>query len=116
MLGSSSRSARRWVTVAGLTLLTLACSDDDIAGPGDPDRAPRAHVDRFSDLAGTLFRRSAMPSLPGRDEPIDLDQPPFVTHGLGPSGQRVRYYNFDVMPESPAPIYVLFRQGETQPV
>jgi hypothetical protein len=45
-----------------------------------------------------------------------MDAAPFVTQGIGPDGKIVRYYNFDVMPETPAPIYVLFRSGETQPV
>src|SRR5687768_17678298 len=116
MIGRSSGTLRRWVTVAGLALLALACDDEDDTGPTDPGPAPQARIDRFSDAAGNLFRRSEMPSLPGPDQPIDLDRPPFITRGLGPDGQRVRYYNFDVMPASPVPIYVLFRQGETQPV
>jgi hypothetical protein len=115
MMGLSPGTVRRWVT-AGLTLLVLACDDKEDASPIEPGPAPRARIDRFSDAAGNLFRRSAMPSLPAPDQPIDLDRPPFITRGLGPTGQRVRYYNFDVMPEAPAPIYVLFRQGETQPV
>jgi hypothetical protein len=98
-------------------MLVLACNDDDyVTGPVDPDAAPRASIDRFSDAAGTLFRRSAMPSLPAANQAIALDQAPFITQGLGPDGQRVRYYNFDVMPAKPAPIYVLFHEGGTQPV
>jgi hypothetical protein len=116
MIGSSPGTLRRWVTVAALALVALACDDEDDGGPTDPGPAQQARIDRFSDAAGNLFRRSAMPSLPGPDQPIDLDRPPFITRGLGPAGQRVRYYNFDVMPASPAPIYALFRQGETQPV
>jgi hypothetical protein len=106
---------RHWVTVAGLAALVLGCDDDDMtAPPSDP--APKASIDRFSDAAGNLFRRSANPALPGPNQPINMDQAPFITHGLGPAGQHVRYYNFDVMPVDPAPIYVLFRTGETQPV
>lgn len=116
MIGRSPGTLRRWVTVAGLALLALACDDEDDTGPTDPGPAPQARIDRFSDAAGNLFRRSEMPSLPGPDQPIDLDRAPFITRGLGPAGQRVRYYNFDVMPASPVPIYVLVRQGETQPV
>jgi hypothetical protein len=108
---------RHWVTVAGLAALVLGCDDDDLtAPPVDPGSAPKASIDRFSDGAGTLFRRSADPALPGPNQAINMDQAPFITHGLGPAGQRVRYYNFDVMSVDPAPIYVLFRDGETQPV
>jgi hypothetical protein len=101
-----------------LGFLVVACDDDDdgITGPSDPTNAPRAVIDRFSDQAGTLFRRSSLGTLPGPGQAIDLDQPPFITHGLGPAGERVRYYNFDVQPVDPAPIYVLYREGETQPV
>jgi len=45
--------------------------------PKDPDQAPIAAVDRFSDSAGTLLRRSADNHLPGPNEPIDFDTPPF---------------------------------------
>lgn len=107
---------RHWVTVAGLAALVLGCDDDLMARPVDPRPAPKASIDRFSDAAGRLFRRSANPALPGANQAINMDQAPFITHGLGPAGQRVRYYNFDVMPVNPAPIYVLFRDGETQPV
>ena len=105
---------RHWVTVAGLAALVFGCDDDMTAPPSEP--APKATIDRFSDAAGHLFRRSANAALPGPNQPINVDQAPFITHGLGPAGQHVRYYNFDVMPADPAPIYVLFRAGETQPV
>lgn len=82
----------------------------------DPAGAPRASIDRFSDKPGTLMRRSQNSALPGPDEPIDFDQPPFITRGLGPQGERVEYYNFDVQPTAPAPIYVLFREGMDTPV
>jgi hypothetical protein len=82
----------------------------------DPASAAKVPVDRFSDQAGTLMRRSASPALPGADQPIDFDQPPFVTQGLGPRGEKVRYYNFDVQPTAPAPIYVFFRAGEGTPL
>ncbi len=42
--------------------------------------------------------------------------PAFNTHGLGPNGEKTIYYNFDVLSTTPAPIYVLFRMGETTPV
>ena len=79
--------------------------------PGDPSAAPHVTVDRFSDDFGTLFRRSSNPDLPEPGEAIDMDTGPFKTQGLGPEGQVVRYYNFDVLPTAPAPIYVLFYEG-----
>lgn len=101
-----------------VAVLLMACSDDPVAPPTplDPDTAPRAVVDRFSDQAAALFRRSATPGLPASGQPIDMDQAPFITQGLGPDGEPVRYYNFDVQSSTPAPIFVLFRQGESAPV
>ena len=91
--------------------------DDGMAmEPTDPDAAERVAVDRFSDDAGTLHRRSANPDLPGPDEPIDFDQKPFWHQGLGPDGGTVQYYDLDVQPLGPAPIYVLVREGEDDPV
>ncbi len=75
----------------------------------------RAVIDRFSPEAGHLMVRDGSGALPGPNEPIDFDQPPFITQGLGPGGQVVQYYNFDVQPIAPAPIYVLFREGEDDP-
>jgi hypothetical protein len=82
----------------------------------DPKTAPQAAIDRFSAKAGTLQVRTAANGLPGPNQPIDFDKGPFITTGLGPDGEVVRYYNFDVQPTSPAPIYVLFRSGENKPV
>ena len=83
--------------------------------PVDPDHAPIAAVDRFSDKAAHLQLRTAANSLPGPNEPVDFDSGPFVTQGLSPTtGKPVRYYNFDVQDTAPAPIYVLYREGEGQ--
>lgn len=82
----------------------------------DPEMVPRASIDRFSEQAATLFVRTEANGLPGPNEPIDFDRGPFITQGLGPKGERIRYYNFDVMSTTPAPIYVLFREGEMAPV
>ncbi|SEL59344.1 hypothetical protein [Haloferax larsenii] len=82
----------------------------------DPMSAPRATIDRFSEAAGTLMVRTDENGLPGPDEAIDFDQMPFITQGLGPDGSVVRYYNFDVQTTTPAPIYVLFREGEDTPI
>jgi len=86
------------------------------AVPKDPATAEKASVDRFTDQAAMLQRRSAAPALPGPNQPVDFDQGPFITHGFGPGGEKVTYYNFDIRPTAPAPIYVLFRTGETAPV
>lgn len=101
-----------------LPLLASACGSDDGAPPAvhDPETAEHVEVDRFSESAGTLQVRTAENGLPGPNQPIDFDREPFITRGLGPNGEPVRYYNFDVQPLAPAPIYVLFRAGETTPV
>ncbi|NJO88254.1 MAG: hypothetical protein HC831_04235 [Chloroflexia bacterium] len=84
--------------------------------PLNPDLAEKASVDRFSADAGTLFVRDETNGLPTANEPVDFDQGPFITKGLGPNGEKVQYYNFDVMPVRSAPIYVFFRTGEDTPV
>jgi hypothetical protein len=113
----------RTVLPVTMMLLTTAGCGNDSTGPGrempeprDPNTAPRATIDRFSDDAATLFRRSAFPTLPAAGEAVDFDVAPFITQGLGPDGQAARYYNFDVQPTAPAPIWVLFREGSDTPV
>ncbi|MGD8600780.1 MAG: hypothetical protein PVF90_01110 [Gemmatimonadota bacterium] len=104
-----------------LAAVVLTGCGDDNTGPEpptplDPATAPRVTVDRFSDEAATLFKRSENAAFPAAGEAIDLDEAPFITQGLGPDGQVVRYYNFDVMPTEPAPIFVLFAEGSSTPV
>jgi hypothetical protein len=101
-----------------VTAFVLGACDDDPMGPEplDPDTAPRVSVDRFSDAAAMLFRRSGNAQMPAANAAIDMDQGPFITQGLGPGGEIVRYYNFDVQSTTPAPIFVLFREGESMPV
>jgi hypothetical protein len=82
----------------------------------DPVKSEQALIDRFGPSAGHLQVRDGMNGLPGPNQPVDFDRPPFVTTGLGPHGETVMYYNFDVQSTTPAPIYVLFRQGENTPV
>jgi len=109
---------RSLVTLLAVTGLA-ACGDDDGMRPEmpiDPSTAPRATIDRFSDSFATLYRRSGNASLPAAGAAIDFDQAPFITQGLGPDGEVVRYYNFDVMSTTPAPIWVLFREGSATPV
>ena len=115
---------KRLMSACALALtvcLGAACSDDAVTPPEgpqplDPGTAPRAVIDRFSDTAGHLFVRSAGGSLPAGGAAINFDQAPFITQGFGPDGQVVRYYNFDVQPTAPAPIWVLFREGSATPV
>src|SRR5262249_17474154 len=73
-------------------------------------------IDRFSARAGHLMVRDGANHLPGPDQPIDFDRPPFLTHGLGPDGARVHYYNLDVQPDQPAPLYRFVTPGTHEPV
>ena len=91
-------------------LAAAACGDG--ATGVDPDTAPQATVDRFSDDAGTLQMRSMFPSLPAAGAAVDFDQPPFQTLGLGPDGQQVRYYNFDVQSRVPMVVYELVNESD----
>lgn len=98
------------------TFLFIIMSVSIISAQVDPDTAPKVSVDRFSSAAGNLFVRDESNGLPSANEPIKFDEGPFITKGLGPNGELVSYYNFDVMPLEPAPIYVLFKEGESAPV
>jgi hypothetical protein len=55
--------------------------------------------------------RGGRQKFPEPGQPIDFDQPPFITQALGPDGGIVRYYNFDVQRDVPASIYRLTRAG-----
>ncbi len=70
--------------------------------------APLLEVDRFSDAAGTLLRRSAIPSLPAPNAPIDLDASPFAVSVETPGGAARRCYDLDVRPVAPARYYVFY--------
>lgn len=110
---------RRSTTTAAavLALAAAACSDDGgPPAPLDPDTAPVVAVDRFDDVAGTRLRRSALPTLPAADAPIELDRAPFVVHALGPAGEPVTYYDLDDRPRTLVPVYRLRRAGENGPV
>jgi len=108
------------LTLAALLSLPLVATGcgggDDDPTPHDPATAEHAEVDRFSAAAGHLQVRTAENGLPGPNQPINFDSGPFITRGLGPSGESVLYYNFDVQPLAPAPIFALFREGESTPV
>lgn len=100
-----------------LALVVFACTndnEDDLVK--DPDKADLASVDRFSDEAAVLMKRSENPNLPAANEAINFDMGDFITQSFGPNGEIVKYYNFDVQRLTPAPIYILYREGETSPV
>jgi hypothetical protein len=99
--------------VAGLG----SCDDDnDAVKIHNVITAEKVSVDRFSAAAGHLMIRDASNGLPTANAAVNFDQAPFITKGKGPTGQNVEYYNFDVQPVDPAPIYVLFKEGSDSPV
>jgi hypothetical protein len=101
-----------------LIILSSCKKNEDTPTPQgkDPATAEKASIDRFSSNAGTLFVRDGSNGLPAANAPVNFDVAPFITQGLSPNGTPVRYYNFDVMPVTAAPIYVLFHEGESMPV
>ncbi|MBN98124.1 MAG: hypothetical protein CME16_02575 [Gemmatimonadetes bacterium] len=72
-----------------------------------PEYLPLVEVDRFSDAAGSFFRRSERPDLPQANEPIDFDDELFLLSGLGPNGEAIDFYHFDEKTKTPAPVYQL---------
>ena len=99
------------------SLLASSVAAQPAMKPVDPDQAPVAAVDRFSDKAAHLQLRTPENHLPGPNAPVDFDTGPFITQGLSPTtGKPVRYYNFDVQTTTPAPVYVLYSEGEDKPV
>jgi hypothetical protein len=99
------------------SLLTGSVAAQPATKPLDPDQAPVAAVDRFNDKAAHLQLRTPDNQIPGPNQPVDFDSGPFITQGLSPTtGKPVRYYNFDVQSTTPAPVYVLYRDGEDRPI
>src|SRR5258708_39565501 len=95
-------------TVTSFALLALsACGSSGEVKVHDPKTSPAVAVDRFSTQAGMLQIRSGSHGLPTANAPIDFDQGPFITEGLGPIRQIVKHYNFGVKPQTPAPTYSL---------
>lgn len=104
-------------SLAIISMIALvSCSKDDAVKIHDVATAQKVSVDRFSSTAGHLQVRTATNGIPAANAPVNFDQGPFITKGLGTQGQHVEYYNFDVQSTTPAPIWVLFREGETTPV
>ena len=65
--------SKTYLVIFGILAMSISCDkDDDNDKPKDPDQAEVVSVDRFSDAAGTLMKRSADASLPGINEPIDF--------------------------------------------
>lgn len=73
--------------------------------------APLLEVDRFSDKAATHLKRSQHPDLPKPNQPILLDDPPFLVSLLGPSQAGVHCYDLDVTSPRPARFYVFYDQA-----
>jgi hypothetical protein len=70
--------------------------------------APLLKVDRFSDSAATLLRRSRVPGLPGPGQPIHLDESPFLVPLTAKGWGAASCYNLDVRPAEPARFYVFY--------
>jgi hypothetical protein len=70
--------------------------------------APLLAVDRFSEKAATRLRRDRVRGLPGPNEPIRLDVPPFLLEVTGPGGRKARCYDLDLRPAHPARFYVFY--------
>ncbi|WP_188935068.1 hypothetical protein [Puia dinghuensis] len=106
------------VVVALVASLASCKKNNNSSAPSakDPNTAPQAWIDRFSSAAGHLQVRTATNGLPAANAPVNFDQGPFITRGFSPAGKVVDYYNFDVQPTAPAPIYVLIKSGQTTPV
>ncbi|MBM3278995.1 MAG: hypothetical protein FJY95_13065 [Candidatus Handelsmanbacteria bacterium] len=72
-----------------------------------PPYVARVAIDRFSDEAAVIYRRSNRPQLPGPGAAINFDGPLFLHRGYGPNGEVAWFYNLDVRTTQPAPVYVL---------
>lgn len=109
---------RLFIQLMVLVTVFTACDNDDnkMEMGQDPATAEKAVIDRFSEDAATLFVRNSTNGLPESNKPINFDEAPFITQGLSSDGHVVKYYNFDVQPLTSAPIFVLFREGESAPV
>ncbi len=92
--------------------IMFSCEKEQEIKPSDPDKAEIVPVDRFNSDAAVLMVRNDTNNLPGPNEAIDFDNTPgMLTKGFGPNGKKIEYYNFDVQPLDPAPIWLLFKEG-----
>jgi hypothetical protein len=100
------------VAIGILAACSSASEVEAIATHTDPDTGiTYASIDRFSDEAGTVMRRSANSDLPAPNEPIDYDAD-FLSHALSPDGDDVGYYAFDVSPLKSAPVYAFAYESD----
>ncbi len=111
MSGETTLSIRTFglLVMATAFTLTVACASvaevQAVVPHIDPETGIEyVSVDRFSDEAGTIMRRSDNPDLPAPNEPIDYDAD-FLRDALGPNGEEVSYYAFDANPLLSAPVY-----------
>lgn len=102
----------KWLFAALIALSSCKKDKDSSPDPKDPNTAEEAMIDRFSATAGHLQVRTATNGLPGPNQAVNFDAGPFITTGLSPDGQSVQYYNFDVQPTMPAPIYEFHKYGQ----
>jgi hypothetical protein len=98
-----------WLAVLIVLLSSVACTDqlavEKVPVHTNPDTGIEfVSVDRFSDSAATIMRRADNPELPAPNEAIDYDAD-FLRHALGPAGEDVSYYAFDVSSLLSAPVY-----------
>ncbi len=106
------------------SFLSISCSNDDENIPlipilpisKDINTAVKVSVDRFSVTAGHLMVRTTSNGLPGANAPVNFDNAPFITTGFDRMGVVAKYYNFDVQPTTPSPIYVFFKADGSTPV
>ncbi len=109
---------RKMTSVAAIVSLVLiiACSSEPEVVAVDVHVDPQTgiefvSVDRFSDEAATIMRRSDNADLPAPNEPIDYDAD-FLRHALGPDGNDVSYYAFDVSSLLSAPVYAFVYESD----
>jgi hypothetical protein len=114
-----NKSVSSLSVILGLILSLGACkksNNDATPSPKNPNTAPAASIDRFSAAAGHLQVRTASNGLPAPNQPVNFDKGPFITQGLSPTGGVIWYYNFDIQPVTPAPIYVFVTGAQNTPV
>lgn len=102
----------KWILAALIVLSACKKDKTNSTTSKNPDTAEDASIDRFSATAGHLQVRTGTNGLPAPNQAVNFDQAPFITTGLTPTGQSVQYYNFDVQPTSPAPIWAFFKNGQ----
>ena len=103
---------KKLFSVLALSLFFIACKKGHEPHSGkDITKAPHAFVDRFNSTSGHLFVRGGDKNLPGPNKPINMDESPFIVHGLNKDGSHTIYYTFDVQPTQPDDIYVFFKQS-----